>query len=67
MRELGVSELSTGTVKIRLGNPVAKEDDVSEKEQQRLRDERERRKLTRARALMLAASPRIGPALREVR
>lgn len=62
MRKLGVTEYSGGGIRVVLGSPgMPPQDEKSEDEQQRIRDDREKRELMRKRRILLGASARIGP------
>lgn len=67
MRELGITEYVDDNVTLKLGAPTANVDEKTEKEQARIRDERERRGLLAKRRTMLAAASRIGPKLPDIR
>lgn len=67
MRELGVDEYTDGTIRIKLGSAPISVDEKSEKEQQRIRDEREVKMLEQQRRRMLAATSYFGPPLGKIR
>lgn len=67
LRALGVYEYDDGTVSFKLGPEPVTVDEKSEKEQQRIRDEREVKMLEQQRRRMLAASSHFGPPLGKIR
>ena len=68
MRELGVVEYTDGKITVKLGGPaIPVQDEKSDKEQQAIRDARERKFLEMKQRTFTSAASRIGPATDRIR